>query len=153
MSKLKSRLAYTWALLATPIVLATFLGIPFFAKGLVHATGVRISPWIVGGDVAREIEHPGYRAKLRRPVFDGLIGPRATGFVLVEWQPVAGATLPPRIQESVDYDGDGAADFTVDLDVAALRATLTAKSRRVLGIERVYDLKAERAVRVRLRRE
>jgi hypothetical protein len=152
MRRLKSGVAYAWAFLATPIVLATFVGIPVFSKGLIRATGVRISPWLVGGDVAREIEHTGYRTRLRRPVFEGLVGQRSTGRVLVEWLPAEGASLPTQIRESVDYDSDGTADFTVDLDVRAVRAALTAHSPRVLGLERVYDLKAQRAITVRLSR-
>jgi hypothetical protein len=153
MFKLKSALAYGWAFLATPVVLATFVSLGSLPGALIDATGMRVSPWMVGGDVAREIEHPGYKTTLRQPVFEGLLGPRSTGFVLVEWSPAKGQTLPPHVIESVDYDSDGAADFTIDLDVAAVRATLTAKSSRVLDIERVFDFKTERAARVRLLRQ
>jgi len=153
MAKLKSLGAYAWAGLATPIVLATFVGIPFFSRALVAATGVRISPRYVGGDVAREILHQGYRTVLRRPVFDGLFGPRSTGFVQIEWFPADGSKLPDVVREAIDYDGDGSADFWVELDTRANRATLIAYSRRVLGVEHVYATSPERVIRVGLRRE
>jgi hypothetical protein len=153
MSKLKSLLAHTWVLLATPILLVTFVRMPFLAGLLADTSGVKISPWYVGGDVVRETEHPGYRTVLRRPVFDALIGQRSTGFVQIEWLPAEGAVLPARIEEAVDYDADGVADFTVDLDTAANQATVTAHSARVLGLTRVYRLEKERVIRIGLRRE
>lgn len=153
MAKLKSLLAHTWVLLATPIVLATFVGMDSWGALLVRASGVRISPWFVGGEVMRETEHPDYRTVLRQPVFDALIGQRSVGFTQVEWLPAPGAALPARIEESVDYDGDGVVDFRVDLDTAANRARIEALSPRVLGLGRIYELENERVIRVRLRRE
>ncbi len=153
MAKLKSLLAHGWVLLATPIVLLTFVGMDGWSALLVRTTGVKISPWHVGGEVIRETEHPGYRTVLRRPVFDALIGQRSVGFTQVEWLPERGSALPARIEESVDYDGDGAADFAVDLDTAANQARVTPLSPRVLGLERTYRLEGERVIRVRLRRE
>jgi hypothetical protein len=152
MSRLKSALALALAALATPVVLATFMGIGSWSKALAEATGVVISPWYTGGEVARTVPHDGYRALVRRPVFDGLIGPRAEGFVQVEWSPGEGMALPAALREEVDAEGDGRIDFVVVLNTAANRATVQALSGTVLGLERVYDLGAERAVRVRLRR-
>jgi hypothetical protein len=152
MSKLKSALALTLAALATPVVLATFMGIGSWSKALAEGTGVVISPWYTGGDVARSIPHDAYRTLVRRPVFDGLIGPRAEGFVQVEWSPGEGKALPAALREEVDAEGDGRIDFVVDLDTVANRATVQPLSATVLGLERVYDLGAERAVRVRMRR-
>jgi hypothetical protein len=153
MVRLKSFLAHAWVLLATPIVLATFVGMPFFSSAFARGTGLKVSPWFVGGDVLRETPHDGYRVVLRKPVFEGLIGQRSTGFVQVEWLPAEGASLPPALHEPIDYDGDGTADFTVDLDTGSNQAAITAHSPRVLGIERVYSLTRERVIRVRLRRE
>ena len=152
MRKLKSALALALAALATPVVLVTFMGMRPLAKALAAGTGVQISPWYAGGEVTRTVPHPGYRALVRRPVFDGLLSPRAEGFVQVEWAPDAGRALPPSLREEVDLHGDGRIDFVVLLDTTAGQATVEARSAAVLGLERVYDLGAERAVRVRLRR-
>jgi hypothetical protein len=152
MRKLKSALALTLAALATPVVLVTFMGMGPLARTLAEGTGVVISPWYTGGEVARTVAHEGHRTLVRRPVFDGLLSPRAEGFVQVEWTPDDGRTLPLSLREEVDADGDGRADFVVDLDTAVNQATVQPLSRAVLGLERVYVLGAERAVRVRLRR-
>jgi hypothetical protein len=152
MLKMKSALALAWAALATPIVLGTFIGIPWWSRALAEGTGVVVSPWYTGGELARTVAHDGYRTLVRRPVFDGLIAPRAEGFVQVEWAPDPGRALPLVLREEVDADGDGRIDFVVDLDTAANRAMVQGISTSVLGLERVYDLRAEKAVRVRLRR-
>ena len=152
MRKVKSALALALAALATPVVLVTFMGMGPLARALAEGTGVVISPWYTGGEVARTIAHDGYRTLVRRPVFDGLLSPRAEGFVQVEWAPEDGRALPASLREEVDADGDGRTDFVVDLDAAARRAAVQPRSKSVLGLERVYDLGAERAVRVRLRR-
>jgi hypothetical protein len=151
--KIKSWLAHTWAALATPIVLATFIGIPFFSRILAEGTGIQVSPWFTGGEVMREIAHEGYRTVLRRPVFDGLIGQRSLGFIQVEWLPEEGAALPDVVEEGIDIDDDGKEELTVRLDTQANRATIDAHSPRVLGLERIYTLQRERVIRVKLRRE
>jgi hypothetical protein len=153
MTTLKSVLATGWAALATPLVLATFMGNGALSHWLARATGVVVSPWYTGGEVARQIEHTGYRTLVRRPIFDALVGQRPEGFVQVEWLPAQGASLPETLREAIDYDGDGVADFTIDLGTRSNTATLTPHTPRVLGLERVYRLEREKVVRVRLRRE
>jgi hypothetical protein len=153
MTELKSLLATGWAVLATPLILATFIGNGAFAAWLARSTGAVVSPWYTGGEVARQIEHPGYRTLVRRPVFDALVGQRPVGFVQVEWIPAQDTSLPESLREAIDYDDDGVADFTVDLVTRANTATLTPHCSRVLALQRVYRLDREKVVRVRLRRE
>jgi hypothetical protein len=153
MKRLISFLAHTWALVATPIVLGTFMANDSLSALLADGTGVTVSPWHSGGPIARETQHDGYRTVLRQPVFAGLVGQRAIGFVQVEWIPADGRDLPDPIRDSVDYDGDGSADFSVELATRANRATVSPHSARVLGLEHVFSLERDCAIRVRLRRE
>ncbi len=153
MAMLRSILAHAWAVLATPIVLATFVGLSFFSYSLTLGLGLEVSPRLTGGAVASEIPHDGFRTVVRRPVFDGLFGQRATGFVQVEWLPVPGLSLPATLEDQIDYDGDGRADFGVEMDTAASRATIVPYSPRVTGIDHVYQFEQARVIRVALRRE
>ncbi|MDY6877388.1 MAG: hypothetical protein SWK90_14450 [Chloroflexota bacterium] len=149
MSKVKTVLGYIVASLSIPIILATFMGMPFWSKLLVSTTGVTISPWFTGGEVARTVDHDTYRTDIHRPVFDALIGERKQGFVQVDWAPLE--SLPARIDEEVDVDGDGQADFRVEWDTASDQATLRPYASWVLGLERTYRLEDSLAVRVNLR--
>ena len=150
MNRLKSILGHTWAILALPIILATFMGLDFWAKSLAKVTDVKISPWFSGGEVVRILVHENFQTLLHRQVFDGLIRERKVGFIQINWVPF-GKNLPSIIDEDIDIEGDGTNDFHIQFNTLTNRAYLTDHSDRIIGIEAVYNLGKERAVRVRLR--
>jgi len=115
MSRVKIYMAYGWAVAATPLLLATFMGMPPLARNLVVFTGLHVHPLYTGGEVVQTIGHGAYQTWIHRPVFDGLIGERKHGYVQVKWQPIDG-NLPDVIDEPIDVDADGTADFKVHLD-------------------------------------
>lgn len=145
----RSILGYTLAVLAIPIVLATFLGNNYFSHKLVDATGIKLSPWDTGGKVVRIIDHGQYHTLLHRPVFDGLIGEKPEGFIQIDWEPKN--SLPALITEDIDYDQDGDTDFRIIYEPAANKTILQAYNSRVLSLEGSYKLKDKCAVRVDLR--
>jgi len=134
------------AALAIPVAIATFVGMDFFSRGLIAATGLKVSPWMNGGDVIHVVEHGGYQTQIHQPVFDGLFGEKKEGFVQVDWTPLK--NLPPGISEEVDFDWDGRADFKINLDVEAVSAKITKGNSQVKSLEGCYKLKDGRAVRV-----
>ncbi|HVP39326.1 MAG TPA: hypothetical protein VMS93_09110 [Candidatus Saccharimonadales bacterium] len=165
-------LGLAWAAAAVPLVLATFIGLNGWARVLVQITGVAISPWYTGGKVVRVIDHGAYRTHLHEPVFTGLLGPRKTGFVQVDLltpEPAAATAaggargaaraaavpdsvhLPGHLVESVDFDGDGAADFRLDVDTRVGTARVTAFNPRVLGVHEIIRFEHGLGLRVRLR--
>ena len=85
------------------------------------------------------------RADCSRP------GERKEWFVQVDWTPLG--TLPAQIDEEVDVDGDGQADFRVEWDTGSDQATLTPYASWVLGLEGTYRLEDALAVRVTLRNQ
>ena len=150
MKVLKGILGYTWAFLTIFIVLATFVGRDYFSAKLASATGITVSPWFSGGEVVQTVAHGRYKTYIHRPVFDALIGETRKGFIQLKWEPYAG--LPPVVQETIDYNGDNKADFSIILNTQTGDATLTAHSPTVLSIEGSYRLKKGWAVRVMLKR-
>lgn len=150
MKRIISKLAYLWALLALPIVLAAFIGNSFWAEKLITLTGLQISPWDTGGEIVQTINHDTYQTLIHRPVFDGLIAERKKGFVQVDWRADEG-TLLEIISEEVDYDLDGTTDFQIRLDTGNNKAEINPLSPYVIGIWGVYRLENERAVRVSLK--
>ncbi len=134
------------AALAIPVANATFVGMDFFSRGLIAATGLKVSPWMNGGEVVQVVKHEGYQTQIHQPVFDGLFGEKKEGFVQVDWTPLK--NLPPGISEEVDFDWDGRADFKINLDVEAVSAKITKENSQVESLEGCYKLKDGRAVRV-----
>ena len=149
MTKLPAALGYTLAALALPIVLATFVGMSSWESALVKATGVRVSPWFTGGEVVARISHGPYETRIHEPVFQALIGERKEGFVQLVVAPAE--SLPGVVDETVDYDLDGSADFRLRLDTAADTAGVDAIDPKVIGLESVTRLDDGVAVRVGVR--
>jgi len=95
------------------------------------------------------IDHGTYQTQVHRMVFDALIGERKEGFIQVGWTPPD--SLPAHIDEEIDADGDGQADFRVEVDTANKESTLTPYASWVLELEGTYRLEDSLAVRVYLR--
>lgn len=149
MRKLGVVLGYTLAALALPIVLATLMGMNAWEKALVAGTGLRVSPWYTGDEVVRTVSHGRYETRIHRPVFQALVGERSEGFVQVDWAPAD--SIPVGLEDSIDYDGDGAVDFVVRLDTDKGQAELTTVGSDVLGLRGTYRLDDVWAVRVNVR--
>ncbi len=149
MMRLRAIAGYTWAVLTIPLVLATFVGMNFWAKSLVNATGLKISPWFTGGEVQKTVDHGRYRTSIHRPVFDGLVADYSLGFVQIDWSPPG--ALPEHIAEDVALDADGGPAFHVELATHDLTATLSSHDPRVESLIGVYRLKNVLAIRVKLR--
>ena len=142
MAKLKSVLGYSAAALTIPIMIAAVLIwtiLPQVGIGLVSATGLKNSPNWSGGEVVRTISHGAYETQVHRMVFDALIGERSEGFVQVTWLPPD--ALLARIDEEIDADGDGQADFRLEVDTANKVSTLTPYAPWVLDLEGTYSLR------------
>ena len=152
MSRLKSILGYIWAILAIPIVLTTFIHNGFWAKGLAEATGVEVSPWFTGGDIAGTQIYEEYRTEIHRPVFDGLLGERDEGFVQVNWVPKE-EELPPVISEEIDYNRDGSIDFSIELNTHTNEVSLKPYSDKVISVQSILNVDNGKVVRIWLKNE
>jgi hypothetical protein len=149
MKKLTSFLGYLAAAFAILIMIGTVGGVAMgMGPWIVEAGSLKTSPNWTGGEVARTVDHGSYTTEIHRPVFDALIGEHKEGFVQVAWGEFE--ALPETIDEDIDYDGDGQADFGICLVTAAKQAELTAYSPNVLELVGVYRLNEKMAVRVRL---
>jgi hypothetical protein len=150
MKKLRSVLGYVVAALSIPIMMVGVMGFAFpLGEQFIAATGLKHSANWSGGEVVQTLQHGAYQTKVHRPVFDALIGEHKEGFVQVAWRPADG--LPACIDEEIDADADGQADFRIELDTATQQATLTPYSPNVIELEGVYDLGETLAIRVKLK--
>jgi hypothetical protein len=151
MATIKSVFGYSWAALCMVIVLATFFGMGVWPRVLANTTGVRVSPWYSGGDVAFQVDHGAYSTLLRKPVFDGLFAPRREGFVQIDWIPKGNGSLPASIEEALDVDGDGTLDLNIRIDSTSGSTRLTPLREWVLDAEKPIVAGKERIVRIRIR--
>jgi len=149
MEKIRPILGYIMAVFSCLVSAAILPAIVTLSEPLVTATGLTISPNYSGGEVVQTIDHGAYQTQVHRMVFDDtLIGERKEGFIQVDWTPLD--ALPAHIDEEIDADRDGQADFRVEVDTASKEATLTPYASWVLELEGAYKPKGFLMVRVRL---
>lgn len=149
MQRIKAFLGYAIAVFTIFVVLATFIGNDLFGNLIVKATGITVSPLFTGGEVVRNIDHDDYQTEIHEAVFAGLLKPSDTGFVQVNWVKVE--KIPERLVEDIDFDGDGAVDFSVEYDTKENQASIIPYNPNVIGLEDTYELKDAFAIRVILK--
>jgi hypothetical protein len=152
MNRLKSILGYIWAIMAIPIVLSTFINNGSWAKRLAETTGVEVSPWFTGGDIAGIQIHKEYRTEIHQPVLDGLLGERDEGFVQIDWVPEEKG-LPPVIREEIDYNNDGSIDFSVVLNTRTNETSLKPYNDHIISVQSVLNADNKKVVRIRLKND
>jgi hypothetical protein len=150
--RIQAFLGYIWAVGVFFVILAMFIGNDFFAKGLVSATGLTVSPRLTGGEVVRRIEHHDYLTVIHRPVFDGLVAERSTGFIQVDLKKASEEPFPEIIDERVDYDYNGKIDFELQVNTRTGRVNLKPLLPSVIKVARVYQLPEGYAIRISLRK-
>jgi hypothetical protein len=150
MAKLQAFLGYVIAALSLLIMVVLFPSIGILAEPLITSTGLILSPTYTGGEVMQTIDRVTYQTQVHRMVFDDvLIGERRQGFIQVDWSPAD--DLPAHIDEEIDADGDGQADFRAEVDTARRETTLTPYAPWVLALQGTYRLEESLAIRVALR--
>jgi hypothetical protein len=150
-TKLKSIIGYGWASLCLIVVLATFIGLNFWAKTLAKDTGIQISPHFSGGEVRQTVDHGSYKTLFHRMVFDGLVSERSKGFVQIDWVPQEEQQLPAAIEEALDIDGDGSSDISIHVDTLDGKARMLRQAPYVIGLEPLIAAGPERILCVQLR--
>jgi len=150
MEKLRAFFGYAMAVLTFPFIIVMIMGgSSGLGDVLIKVTGLKTSANYTGGEVVRTVDHGAYQTQIHRMVFDALFWERKEGFIQVAWGPFE--ALPARIDEEIDADGDGQADFRVEMDVANKTSTLTPYASWVLDLEGTYRLNETMAVRVNLK--
>ena len=152
MTKLKTVSGYIWASLGVPIILVTFIGMEFWQQKLITGLGLKVTARWTGGEIVQTIDHGQYQTFVHRPVFDGFFRENSKGFVQIDWKAAQG--LPEIIDEKIDFDRDGNADFQVTLNTQTNKAMLTPFDARARSFseEDVLVFENARTVRVVLKK-
>ena len=148
MTRLRSVLGYTGAILTLlAAILTPFVLLGWFQQ-TIGSAGLRIHPMYSGGEVVHVIRREGYSIRVNQPVPREKATERFEPFVQLAWTPAK--NLPAHVADEVDLDADGQTDVLVQFDVpkdpsGSLTVDVTAKSGRaqtmhVQGTSSMYAL-------------
>lgn len=112
MKKIKIIAGVAWALICLLIILGLFPGLNHLSSSAAKLPFMKINPNFSGGETVRQAITDNCTLNIRRPVFDGLIKEREKGFVQLDWRGI----VPEKINDTIDYDSDGIADFHIAVD-------------------------------------
>jgi len=146
MKKIKMIAGVMWALAGLLAIIILFPGIPGLSTTLAKAPFMKIHPRYSGGEEMQEIVTDCCTLDVRKPVFNGLIGDRKEGFVQLDWR----GSIPEVIQDTIDYNLDGTADFYITVNTGSREALLTGLSKKVKDIRISTPTSYGWAVRVNL---
>jgi hypothetical protein len=144
-----SILGYSWAVLCLILIPATFIGNNGFAKMLTKFSFMKVNARYSGGELDRVLSKTDYKIEIYKPVFTALIGESSEGFVQIKW--IASKELPPVINDTIDFDKNGVADFAVNIDTKTGKTELKAFDKNVIGLRISSKVKESWLIRVDLK--
>jgi hypothetical protein len=109
MKKVKIIAGISWAFLGLILIIILFPGLNSFSVSVSKLPFMKLNSRYTGGDIARQMITANCTLDIHKPVFNGFLKERRTGFVQLDWH----GNLPVTIKDSVDFDGDGKIDFNI----------------------------------------
>jgi len=110
MRRMRAGMGFTWALCMPLVVVAIFFGLQQWSDLFAELPFMKIHPRHSGGEVVQGIFADGVRYELHRPVFDGLIADRDSGFMQIDVIPTG---VRKSVDHSFDWNWDGISDFQI----------------------------------------
>jgi hypothetical protein len=107
---------------------------------------MKLNPIYSGGEIAERIITANCTLDIRKPVFNGFLKERNSGFVQLDWH----GPIPEVIKDSVDYDHDGRNDFYISIDRKNRKTILDPVNIKVKSVAVSTQTSYGWAVRVRL---
>jgi len=138
-TRVLSILAYTGAALMLVVAACVpFKLMGIFSNGVAHA-GLHIDAKFTGGTIARTIERSGYKIVVYQLVEPRLLD-RSEPFVQLVFEPAD--SLPRRVSQEIDLDGDGQPDVRVSFNLpsdpnAPMRGDVTALNGKYVSLTHV----------------
>jgi hypothetical protein len=149
MKKIKIIAGISWAFAGLILIIILFPGLTSFSVSVSKLPFMKLNPRYTGGEIAHQIIAENCTLNIRKPVFNGLLRERNSGFVQLDWH----GTIPEMINDSIDYDHDGKKDFCIYIDRKNSKTVLAPLSSRVKGVAISTPTSFGWAVRVRLLKE
>jgi hypothetical protein len=143
--------AYLWAFACLILIPVTFIKNDILAQQLARLSFMKIHPRYSGGKEKSSNLVNGLNITVYEPVYDGLMGGGANGFVQVKFSGLK--NLPPLIHETVDYNFDDTPDFEVSINTSDGNTKLKGLSSHVKSLEVSSKVKEDWLIRVNITRD
>jgi hypothetical protein len=112
MKKVKIIAGISWAFLGLIVILILFPGLNSFSLSVSKLPFMKLNPRYTGGEIANQVVIESCTLNIRKPVFNGFLKEKKSGFVQLDWH----GTVPVMIKDSIDYDHDGKRDFCITVN-------------------------------------
>lgn len=112
MKKVKIIAGICWAFLGLILIIILFPGLNGFSVSISKLPFMKLNPRYTGGEVASQMITESCTLDIRKPVFNGFLKERKSGFVQLDWR----GNIPEIIKDSIDYDHNGRKDFFILVD-------------------------------------
>ena len=130
MKKVKIIAGISWAIFCLILILILFPGLTSFSGSVSKLPFMKLNPRYTGGEIANQVIQERCTLDIRKPVFNGFLKERTSGFVQLDWH----GTIPEMIKDSIDYDHDGNMDFCILVDRKNSKTVLDPISKKVKGV-------------------
>ena len=130
MKKVKIIAGISWAFICLIVIIILFPGLTSFSVSVSKLPFMKLNPIYTGGEIANQIISERCTLDIRKPVFNGFLKERNSGFVQLDWH----GTIPETIKDSIDYDHDGINDFCILIDRKNSNTILDPFNRKVKNV-------------------
>jgi hypothetical protein len=148
MKKVKIIAGISWAFFCLILIIILFPGLNSFSVSVSKLPFMKLNPRYTGGEIANQIIVESCTLDIRKPVFNGFLKERSSGFVQLDWH----GTIPDTIKDSIDYDHDGKKDFCIFIDRKNSKTILGPVNKKVKSVLISTPTSYGWAVRVELKR-
>jgi hypothetical protein len=148
MKKIKIIAGLTWSFAALLLILILYPGINSMSSAASRLPFMKINPNFTGGPIEKQIVSEGCTLSIHKPVFDGLLGERKSGFVQIDWR----GNIPEVINDTIDFDSDCKADFSVSVNRILNKTTLSKTNLNVKDLNVSASTSYGWAVRIGLQK-
>jgi hypothetical protein len=146
MKKVKIIAGIFWAFLCLILIIILFPGLNSFSGSVSKLPFMKINTRYTGGEVANQIVAEGCTLDVRKPVFNGFLKERNTGFVQLDWR----GGMPEILNDSIDYNRDGKKDFYILVNRLESKTDFESFNPKVLDVIISTPTSYGWAVRVKL---
>lgn len=130
MKRVKIIAGITWAFAGLILIIILFPGLNSLSVSVSKLPFMKLNPRYTGGEIAHQIIAENCTLNIGKPVFNGFLKERNSGFVQLDWH----GTIPEKINDSIDYDHDSKKDFIIFIDRKNSKTALDPLNSKVKGV-------------------